>query len=150
MKFWLLALSVVALDQGTKALVRKKISPGDSVPVLKGKLHVTHVQNRGAAYGLLAGKPRLLLAGTVGVMVYFAGAFLRRVQTGKAGPADKAACALLLGGAFGNLTDRVKRRQVTDFVHVACVPQSPVFNVADAAIFAGAALYALRKLLEKD
>lgn len=124
----LLLSSVVALDQFTKALVRSGIGVGDENGVFPG-VQLVHVKNKGVAFGALSGKPIVMiivLAALAGLVIWFALHSRRRyvwVPTG-----------LLLGGALGNILDRVRDGAVTDFVKV---PLWPAFNIADMAISFG-------------
>lgn len=124
----LLLSCVVALDQFTKALVRSGIAVGDENGVFPG-VQLVHVKNKGVAFGALSGKPIVMiivLAALAGLVIWFALHSRRRyvwVPTG-----------LLLGGALGNILDRVRDGAVTDFVKV---PLWPAFNIADMAISFG-------------
>ena len=125
--------AVVAIDQGTKALAISELAPGERVEVLP-LLAFEHTRNSGVAFGLADGVPSILIGATlvvlVGLLVYFA---LR----GDATPRIWLAGALLVGGALGNLADRVRDGAVTDFIDL---PLWPTFNLADVAIVAGVVL----------
>lgn len=122
-------LLVLALDQATKALVRGSIAPGEEDELLPF-LSFVNVHNRGVAFGFLdgAGWPVLLLpaAALVVLLVYFA----RHAGSGGLW----LATGLLLGGALGNLIDRVHQGYVTDFIDF---PHWPSFNVADISVTFG-------------
>jgi signal peptidase II len=123
-------LAVMVLDQATKALVRSSIAPGDRRELLPGAVSFVHVRNRGVAFGFLGGGglPVLLVtfAALALLIVYFARHPDRRLLWLPTG--------LLLGGALGNLLDRLRQGYVTDFVHF---PHWPSFNVADMSITFG-------------
>ena len=131
-----LALAVFVLDQGLKSVVETSIRAGESIPVIPGFLSITHVRNDGAAFGILGGSQLLLLVGgvvAVGVVLWMLLAEQRsRLAT--------LACGLILGGAAGNLLDRLTNGEVTDYVHFSFWY---VFNAADAAITVGVALLLL-------
>ena len=131
-----LALAVFVLDQGLKSVVEASIRAGESIPVIPGFLSITHVRNDGAAFGILGGSQLLLLVGgvvAVGVVLWMLLAEQRsRLAT--------LACGLILGGAAGNLLDRLTNGEVTDYVHFSFWY---VFNAADAAITVGVALLLL-------
>ena len=139
-------LIIVILDQITKALIRNAIPIGDSRTVIPGLVDLTHVQNTGAAFGLLNTvefpyKPVVMLIvaslALVAIAVYGA-------QLGFHERLARAGLALILGGAFGNLLDRILRGHVVDFVDVYWGDvHFWAFNVADAAIFVGAAFVLL-------
>ena len=134
----LLVAAIVALDQLTKALVRSGIDAGDENGVFPG-IQLVHVSNRGVAFGALSGKPIVMiivLAALAGLMVWF---FLHSDR-----PYVWVPTGLLLGGALGNIIDRVRDGAVTDFIKL---PLWPAFNVADMAIVSG--VLALLWVLER-
>jgi len=124
----LLLGGVLALDQVTKGLVRGGIALGDENGVFPG-IQLVHVRNKGVAFGALSGKPIVMvivLAALGGLMIWFFLHSRRRyvwIPTG-----------LLLGGALGNIIDRLRDGAVTDFIKI---PLWPAFNVADMAITFG-------------
>ncbi len=142
--FWACALSVVLVDQAAKAWVRQSLLLHESREVIPGWLAWTHVQNTGAAWNILAGHRWLLVGMAVVVIVVVAsaardlGARSRGANTG---------LGLVLGGAIGNLWDRVAQGYVTDFVNLETpwrvLRDFPVWNVADAALTIGVALLAI-------
>ncbi len=140
---WLLiAATVVVGDRITKDSIHRSLSPYDSVSVLPNWLRIVHSENPGAAFGILAeSSPALRTVVLIGVsslvLIFVAVSLWNRMQSVLAG----AGLALILGGAFGNLYDRVVHRTVTDFIEVYHGDWSfPAFNVADSAITVGAAL----------
>jgi signal peptidase II len=134
----LLLAAIVAVDQVAKALVRSGVQVGDSDGVFPG-LEIVHVRNRGVAFGVLSGKPFVMvvvLLALAGLVVWFALHSRRRyvwVPTG-----------MLLGGALGNIIDRARDGAVTDFIKL---PLWPAFNVADMSIVFG--VLALLWVLER-
>jgi len=137
-----LAAAVVAADQVTKALVRARLAEGEAWPATDAVLAISHVENSGAAFGILQGAGTLLLAATVaGVAALLV--YLLRVP-----PAQRlylAALSLILGGALGNLIDRIAKGTVTDFIDPT---HYPAFNLADSAIVCGVFAIAALTLLE--
>lgn len=143
-------LVVVILDQATKALVRSSIPLHESVEIIPGLLSFTHVRNTGAAFGLLNNadipfKTALIsliaLAGLGGVAVY--SMTLPREQI-----VARTGLALVLGGAAGNLIDRLVEGSVVDFVDVYWgAYHFWAFNVADSAITIGVSIMILDMLL---
>jgi signal peptidase II len=134
-----LALAVFVLDQGLKAVVEGSMRPGESIPVIPGFLSITYMRNSGAAFGILSGNQPVLLAGSVVVVV----AVLWMLLTGQSSRLATVGCGLILGGAAGNLLDRLTTGEVTDYVHFSFWY---VFNAADAAITAGVAVLLLSAL----
>lgn len=131
------AAVVTGADQWIKALVTRAMPPGSSVPVIDGLLSLTHVQNRGVAFGLMPGIPPIvtMLAALTLVLLlaYNKGRQLRSRMSA-------VGLALMAGGAVGNLLDRIRYGFVVDYIDVHVWP---VFNLADAAIVAGAGLVVL-------
>ena len=121
--------SVLAVDQFTKALVRGGIDRGSEDPILPG-LELVHVRNEGVAFGIAAGGKTLVIAlisvALLALTLYFA----RHAST----PLIWLPTGLLVGGALGNIFDRVRDGAVTDFLKI---PAWPAFNVADIAITLG-------------
>lgn len=147
---WLLLVMVAALvilaDQISKAYVAAQLAPGESwMPwdALKPVFRFTHVQNTGAAFGIFpeGGTVFLIIALVVsGIIVYYHRQLPRHAWLLRLG------LGLQLGGALGNVIDRVRLGYVVDFLHVE---YWPVFNVADSCIVLGVALLALEILREE-
>lgn len=130
------SLAILALDQVSKVLVRHALRPDAYVAIAGNTLGIRLSENRGAAFGLFqSGGPVLaLLTGVaIGFILYYSrrAGQMHRLMT--------PAFALLLGGALGNLVDRVRFGHVVDFIYVSFWP---TFNLADAAITFGVALLA--------
>jgi signal peptidase II len=124
---------VVALDQLSKAAVRDSIVPGEARSVLPG-LQLVNTHNRGVAFGFLPGR-HLAVSVLVGaallvLVVYFA--------RNSSKPLIWLPTGMLLGGAFGNIVDRLRAGSVTDFVKLPL--GWPPFNLADASITLGVLL----------
>jgi signal peptidase II len=120
---------VVALDQGSKALVRAHVAVGSEDGVLPG-VQLVHVRNDGVAFGAFAGGGAVVAA-VIGVALR---ALLAFFATHLDRPLVWLPTGMLLGGAIGNILDRVRLGAVTDFVKL---PAWPAFNVADMAITFG-------------
>jgi signal peptidase II len=150
---WALVLSlvVVALDRFTKLYIQHGLGPFDNIPVLPNLLRIVHVENPGAAFGMLAeGNPALRALILIGVsflvMCLVVAALWMRSVTEDA-LVNFLALGAILGGAGGNLYDRIVHGTVTDFVEVFHGSWSfPAFNVADSAITVGAACLVLNTL----
>jgi signal peptidase II len=124
-----LGLAVVALDQVSKAIAASALGPGERVDLVLG-FELADVRNTGIAFGLLADGRSLVLAVTAVALVLILGYFALNPSR----PGLWIGVGLLVGGALGNLTDRVRVNEVVDFLDP---PAWPAFNVADIAIVAG-------------
>ncbi|WP_304640807.1 signal peptidase II [Pseudomonas sp.] len=142
--FWLwLAVLVVALDLLTKWIVDSTLIYYQRIPVIEGLFDITLAYNPGAAFSFLAGaggwQRWFFIAVAVGVSVMLL-VWLARLQREKW--LEAAGLSLILGGALGNLYDRIVHGHVVDFilVHWQDTWYFPAFNVADSAITVGAVL----------
>lgn len=137
MRFVLLALGWLALDQWSKWLVTEKMTLGESIPIKEEIFHLTYVNNPGAAFGMLAYKTAFFIVVTLIVVCGLAYYFTRI-------PDDKyllkTGLAIQLSGAVGNLIDRVRFGYVIDFLDFRVWP---VFNVADIGISIGVGILIL-------
>ena len=127
--FYLVAFIVVVADQLTKLLIQANLAPGQSVPV--GPIGITYLANTGSLFGLFPHQTLFLIItaaiGVVAVVVYY-----RYLPTKTL--LIRASLGLLLGGAVGNLTDRLRFGYVIDFIDLRVWP---VFNLADSAVTVG-------------
>lgn len=141
----LIAFLVVALDRVSKVYIQHSLSFFDGISLIPGWLRIIHTENPGAAFGVLAdGNPWLrssILIGVSGLVLLFVISALFGRRTSFTGPNARFALALILGGAVGNLYDRIVYGTVTDFIEVYHRAWSfPAFNIADSAITIGAVL----------
>jgi signal peptidase II len=141
--FFLIAIAVVLLDRLTKRAIASNIPLRDSVPVIPGFFHLTHVQNTGAAFGLFA---ESTAQWKIGALVSFSVIALLIVcgllwKNSHALSTTTIGLSLILGGATGNLWDRMMSGHVVDFLDFYVGSYHwPAFNVADSAIVIGAFL----------
>jgi signal peptidase II len=126
----LVAAGVVALDQATKALVRATVGPGERVHVLPG-VEIVHARNSGVAFGALSGGGAVVTVVVAAALVALLAYFATHVQR----PLFWLPTGLLVGGAIGNVIDRVRAGEVTDFIQIPL--GFPAFNVADMSITFG-------------
>ena len=141
----LIAFVVIVADRLTKLKIQGSLDFFNSIVIIPGWLRIIHTENPGAAFGVLAdGNPWLrsgILIGVSGLVLVFVAAALFGRKSSFTGTAARFALALILGGAVGNLYDRIVHRTVTDFIEVYHHGWSfPAFNVADSAITVGAIL----------
>jgi signal peptidase II len=138
--FALCAGLVVAFDQMTKAAVSARLFLGDPVTVLGDVVRLTLVHNTGAAFGLFPGSrlPFIVVSTlAIGVVLYL---FSREAYRGVP---QRVLLGCILGGAIGNLVDRIRLGWVVDFIDVGLgSARWPVFNVADSAVTVGVILLA--------
>jgi len=149
----LIALAVLALDRFTKWTIAHRLSLHASIPVIPGFFRIIHAENPGAAFGIFADSPSqwkvaLLIAFSVLALVIVSALLWksshRLTSTG-------IGLSLILGGAVGNLWDRIVSRHVVDFLlfYVGRY-QWPAFNVADSAIVVGACLLVFEIVFAKS
>jgi signal peptidase II len=126
--FLLFAAIVVALDQATKGLAASHLMPGESISVLGDFIRLTLVHNTGAAFGLFPGSrvPFIVVSVVaIGVVLYL---FFRETYRSVA---NRVLLGCILGGAIGNLIDRVRLGYVVDFIDIGFgTARWPVFNAA--------------------
>ena len=143
-----IAVTVVGilLDQLTKLLVSGGMALHESIPLWEGVLHITYIQNRGAAFGMLADQRWVfLIISTVTILGMLA--FL--ILTKSRNPLLLTSVAMILSGGIGNMIDRLALGYVVDMIEVRLI-KFAVFNVADSFVCVGAALLFLVVLLEKE
>jgi signal peptidase II len=146
-----LSLLVVLADRWSKIGIQRSMSSFDTLSIIPGWLRIIHTENPGAAFGILAeGNLWLrsaILIGVSALVLVFVVSALWANRTTFTNVSSRAALALILGGATGNLYDRVARGTVTDFIEVYHGSWSfPAFNVADSAITIGAILLLLEMM----
>ena len=146
-----LDLSVLAIvfflilaDQAIKFLVVSLMELGESIPVFAGIFHITYIENPGAAFGLFANQ-RVIFIVAAALVIAAACLMYRRLMSEKV--IVRWGVALLLGGAAGNLIDRVRIGCVIDFLDFRIWP---VFNIADIGICIGVALLMYALLFDKE
>ena len=146
----LIAIAVFILDRVTKLLIEAKVSVYDSITVIPGVFNIVYTRNRGAAFGILQNAPEsirlLVLVGIALCVLALIVWMLWQATRDSASStlANRLALSLVLGGAIGNLYDRILQGSVTDFLQVFLGSYEwPSFNVADSAISIGAALMAI-------
>jgi signal peptidase II len=141
--YFAIAAAIFLLDRWTKWLVSQKIALFDAITVIPGFFKITHLRNRGAAFSLFADAPdawriaMLVVFSTVAlvVVIYLLAKSSAHLSL------QGSALSLVLGGAVGNLWDRILHGWVTDFLLVYYKRwEWPAFNVADSAICVGAVL----------
>jgi signal peptidase II len=145
----LIAIAVVVLDRLTKWVIEQTITLEDAINVIPGLFRLTHLENTGAAFSLFADstspfKTMLLIAFSLGALAVVSFLLWRERAIFNAGT---LALSLILGGAVGNLWDRLMDGKVTDFLDFYVgIHHWPPFNIADSAIVVGALLLLMRMM----
>jgi signal peptidase II len=140
----------LVLDIATKYVISQNLTYADRIPVIEGFFYLTHVRNTGAAFGLFRDAPgeiRLFFfVGIAIVAIFIIAQFLYRLAPGDR--LSSVALGLILGGAVGNLIDRVRLGEVVDFLHFDLWGgySWPDFNLADTWIVVGVGLLVLELL----
>lgn len=151
--YFLIAAAVVVLDRYTKWLISHRLSRHDSITVIPGFFRIIHTENPGAAFGIFADSPSpwkiamLILFSTVALLIVS----VLLWRSSHAMTSTGVGLALILGGALGNLWDRIVSRRVVDFLlFYVRHYQWPAFNVADSAIVVGACLLVFEIMFTKS
>lgn len=131
------------LDLASKAAVKSLMTPNQSIPIIPNVFHLTYVLNPGAAFGLFA-HGRIYLIPVAATVIAFIVIYGKRLAGNSM--LLQLSLGLALGGAMGNLVDRVIIGRVVDFLDLRVWP---VFNVADSAIVVGVALFAVEAFFGK-
>jgi len=150
---FLIALFVVVLDRLSKWTIAHRLTLHDSIPVIPRFFRITHTENRGAAFGLFAESPSewkvalLIVFSVVALLIVSSLLWKNSHSLNTTG----IGLALILGGAIGNLWDRLVSGHVVDFLlfYIGSY-QWPVFNFADSAIVVGAGLLVFEILFTKS
>ena len=145
-----IAAAVILIDRLTKLWITAHIQSGHAIVIIPKVFRLTHVLNTGAAFSMFEGSttPALVRNLLVGFSVVAVAVVLVLIwKMGRGVTLTSVALALILGGAIGNLYDRVRFAYVVDFLEVHIVHYHwPDFNVADSAIVVGACLLLLEML----
>ena len=144
----IIAAAVIIGDRLSKLEIQRAMAGYDAIPVIAGWLRIIHTENPGAAFGMLAeGNPVLrsvVLIGVSGAVLLFVAWALWSERSTLNSWLSRLGLSLVLGGASGNLYDRIVHKTVTDFIEVYHGSwEFPAFNVADSAITVGAILLLL-------
>lgn len=131
----IIVLSVI-LDQLTKYFANIYLEPVESVPIIKNIVHLTYVENSGAAFSILQNQRLIFIPITIIIIIAVGYLLITKKIVKKTGI---IAAALIIGGGIGNLIDRVFKGYVIDFIDLKVIHLA-IFNVADSCVFIGAIL----------
>ena len=146
----LIAAVIFVLDRATKVLIERNVSIWDTLQVIPGFFNIVHTKNRGAAFGMFSDgtselRTLLLIGVSMAVLIFVAVLLLQPSRAGFSGSrTTMIGLSLVLGGAVGNIYDRIVSGMVTDFLEFYVGQwHFAAFNVADSAITVGAGLLLL-------
>lgn len=135
---------IMLIDQTTKYLIRLNMSPHETIPIIENFFHITYVENPGAAFSVLKGKTTFFIVVSL-IVIFFIGYTVVTIPVKK--KKHLLILAFILGGAMGNLVDRIFFGSVIDFLDFRIWP---VFNVADCAIVIGVFLLTYVLLFDQE
>lgn len=142
----LLILILIAADQIIKLAVRMNFEQFDSVPVIQGFFHLTYVQNKGAAFGMLQNKTWIFVVLTVAVVGYIIYYITKNKNTDKK---LKLILSIIVAGAIGNLIDRIMLGYVVDMFDFRGIWQF-IFNFADICVVMGTISLLVLVMFDKE
>jgi signal peptidase II len=151
------AAAVVALDQYVKFIVHTKMALFQTIPVIHNffncNFNITYIENAGISFGMFGQNEhpakRWILAAMVLAAIVLV--FLYWYKYGRKKPVYDIACGLIIGGAVGNLIDRIMTGRVVDFIEVGYKNSVfPVFNLADSAVSVGVAIFIIFLIFSKE
>lgn len=148
MEFLFIGL-IIILDQATKYLAKTRLMNEISIDLIQGYFSLTYVENRGAAFGIFRDKRFILIGLTSAIIIFMIYYLIKNKDMGKW---LRISFVLIIGGAIGNLIDRIALGYVVDFFHfyIHDVFDYPVFNVADISVVCGTILLAINLLFSKE
>ena len=135
----IIAAVIAAADQLIKYAVVQKFALGDVKELIHGVLSLTHIRNTGAAWSMMAGKTWFLIGMPLIIIVFALGFIYKNRRGSKLG---QISMAMVLGGGIGNLIDRIRLKEVVDYIRVDFI-NFPIFNFADICVVIGAVLFCI-------
>jgi len=149
----IIAPVVIVSDQWSKLIVDRNMMLYQSIEVLENFFHITYIRNKGAAFGILSGAdaslriPFFLAVSLVAIAIIF---YVLKNHKGQSS-IFPVALSLILGGAIGNMIDRVRMGEVIDFLDAHWYQHHwPAFNIADSAITVGMGFLIYQMITEKE
>lgn len=147
LRYYILAILTIVIDQWTKWLVVKKMDLYESVPIIDHLFAITSHRNKGAAWGILQGQMMFFYIITVIVIV---GIIYLMQKYAKESALLLISLSFILGGAIGNFIDRLFRKEVVDFLDVMVFSYDfPIFNIADSCLTIGVILFFIATIMEE-
>lgn len=144
--YYIIAIFIILLDQFTKWLVVKNMDLYEQIPIIENFFYLTSHRNAGAAWGILQGQMYFFYIITfivIVALIYFLQAYAKTSKL------MSVAISFILGGAIGNLIDRVFYKEVVDFFDFIIIGYDyPIFNIADSALVIGVILFLMSSFME--
>ncbi len=134
----LIVIGIIALDQYTKHLAITELVKYDTLPLIESVFHLTFVENRGAAFGIMQNQRWFFIIITMIIFIVAAFYFIKYRPTNRL---LLLSVSMIMGGALGNFVDRLRFGYVVDFLDFTLI-KFPVFNIADSFIVIGTILMA--------
>ena len=134
-----IAAVIAAADQLIKYAVVQNFALGDVKELIHGVLSLTHIRNTGAAWSMMAGKTWFLIGMPLVIIVFALGFIYKNRHGSKLG---LISMAMVLGGGIGNLIDRIRLKEVVDYIRADFI-NFPIFNFADICVVIGAVLFCI-------
>lgn len=144
MLYAIIAVAVIVLDQYFKFWIVKNIELGGSMPFIPGVVGLTYVRNTGGAFSILSSATWLL---TVVTSIFIIGLIIYLIK-GKLGKVSSICVAAVIGGAIGNLIDRIRLNYVVDMFETLFMKYA-IFNIADCFIVVGVIVFCIFYLIEE-
>ncbi|MCM3739117.1 signal peptidase II [Oceanobacillus luteolus] len=147
LRYYLIAIIIILIDQFTKWLVVANMELGESIRIIDGFFYLTSHRNSGAAWGILQGQMLFFYIVTVifiAVAVYYMQKYARNNKL------LGVSLGIILGGAIGNFIDRIFRQEVVDFFNFYIFNYNfPIFNIADSALTIGVILIVIVTIMDE-
>jgi len=146
-RYYVLALVTIIIDQWTKWLIVKYMDMYESVSIIDGFFSITSHRNEGAAWGILQGQMTFFYIITVIVII---GIIYSLQKYAKESALLAISLSIILGGAIGNFIDRIFRKEVVDFLDVMIFSYDfPIFNIADSCLTIGVILFFIATIIDE-
>lgn len=144
MQYFIIIALVFIIDQLSKYLTVIYIKPIKSYPLITNIFHLTYAENTGAAFSILRDKQLLLVISTLIIIIGLISYLIRNLKTDQV--FLKLSLSLIIGGALGNLIDRVRLNYVVDMLDFTLI-NFAIFNMADVFVVSGAVIFAYTILI---
>ncbi len=141
----IITVLAIVIDQASKLIVAANLPQIGSLPIIENILHFTYVENRGAAFGMLADHRWVfMLLSIAGILAMAVWLVVQKPES----RITQCAISLIIGGGIGNMIDRVRLEYVIDFIDCRFI-DFYVFNIADSCVCVGCALFMLAVIMEE-